>query len=312
MADGEKPDSALAAVESTASAVPESESSPDTQSAASSDSEALETAPPSTDASPATEGTGDGTAQQGPIPFTRHKSALENARQKAREEAEAQFAWAKGLSQQEVQDALHWRSQYQQDPLAFYKRFGQELEAHPHFGPQLKAPADYTPPKPTLRSEDGQLVYNAEQLQQILDHQAQVMEAKAAEQFQAIQSQVQSLTTAEQQRQQWQQAQSETGSLITRAQQQWPGFKDNQKAIGEYIRTMPNEGLSATQQLYEAYIAVVAKKLSKSGEQAALKSLQSKAAAGSVDPANAGTGDKARPKNAKELEKFIEKRAKAG
>lgn len=97
------------------------------------------TAPaPGTDPSAITPG-----PKQGPIPFDVHKTALENARQKATTEAQATFdrdyGWAKQIPQQTIQ---HWSGiahLMASDPPAFLEKYFAEAATHPTFGPQVKS-----------------------------------------------------------------------------------------------------------------------------------------------------------------------------
>ena len=312
----EKPESALEAVE--AAAGEETGSSP---------VETQETSQPSNDAEAATEPSGDGTAplqaegegtEQGPIPFNRHKSALENARAKAREEAQAewdqQYGWAKQVDRQQLEQAQQWYTQLNQDPLRFLRMLQAEVESHPHLGPQLKQPAAFEAPKPTLRSEDGQLVYNVEQLTQVLEHQASQLKAEAAQQFQQLQTQMQSLSQAEQQRTAQAEAQQYSTALLATARKDWPHFKDREKDIQKQLAQMPSTG-NVGSDLRDAYIAVLSKQvlpsLSHQAKEEERETAQKKAAAGSTNPSAVAAGAKSRPKNQRELEAWLEKKVSA-
>lgn len=116
----------------------------------------------------------------GPIPFDVHKTALDNARQKAVAEWDQQYGWAKQVNQQEFQQVTDLARRASADPIGYLQDFIKELQSHPEHSAQLRslaakalaqraqsAPAPEQEPQPDLpiQLEDGRVVhlYSADQ-----------------------------------------------------------------------------------------------------------------------------------------------------
>jgi hypothetical protein len=160
------PDAALDAAFSDISAAP-TEPADAEPLAPSGDVPAIE-APQAVEAQPGPEG------KEGPIPFTVHKTALDNARTKAGQEAEARF-------QKEYGGALEVIRAMQSDLPGTLSQLLSEAVAHPQHGQAVlahaarllqgrrgtKAPEAVVEPEPQadLQTAEGELVYSAKQQQ---------------------------------------------------------------------------------------------------------------------------------------------------
>lgn len=86
--------------------------------------------------------------KKGPIPFDVHHTALDNARKKAVEEAQAQWdqqhGWAKQVDRQQVEQAVRLAQSYRANPIEFLQTLGREIQSHPEYGPQLRSMAART------------------------------------------------------------------------------------------------------------------------------------------------------------------------
>lgn len=82
---------------------------------------------------------------KGPIPFEVHHTALENARTKATNEAQAQFEQRyPGLNTIDPQAFTEWKHtahEMSADPIGWTQKWLAQLESHPTFGPQLRSSA---------------------------------------------------------------------------------------------------------------------------------------------------------------------------
>lgn len=130
---------------------------------------------------------------QGPVPFARHKQALENAREEATKAAEKAFNethrnhldWAKAIEANPV-NALHLVKDALRDPE---HGPGMRAELARMFGglrqqPKETAAAAAPEPEPDLQTADGELVYSAKRLKEWQkwngDQQAKQIEEKFA------------------------------------------------------------------------------------------------------------------------------------
>lgn len=107
-------------------------------------------------------------SKQGPIPFKVHKTALDNARQKVREELEGQYGYLSGREQTEVLSALNLYDFYLKDPegLATYLA-SQTPNLRQKFFQQPEQQKDDEYPKPVLDNYTGQYYYSKAQLDEI-------------------------------------------------------------------------------------------------------------------------------------------------
>ena len=128
---------------------------------------------------------------QGPIPFTVHKTALDNARLKATQEAQATFdrdyGWAKSVPRDTIQEWSGIASLMASDPPAFLDKYFAEAASHPTFGPQVKSWAARTlasrapkapdlSPDVTVQDAEGREVartFSADRVQAIVQHAVQ-------------------------------------------------------------------------------------------------------------------------------------------
>ena len=77
----------------------------------------------------------------GPIPFDVHKTALDNARTKARAEVEAELGWAKSVDRAAVEEAARIGQLYQTDKPAYIRQILSEALASPELAPLVRSEA---------------------------------------------------------------------------------------------------------------------------------------------------------------------------
>ncbi len=156
---------------------------------------------------------------QGPIPFETHKQILENARAKAVEEFKASH-WSSKIPEQSLQEFAGIAQKMSANPISFVTEFLDQLDAHPIYGPQLRAMTaeqsaapQAAPEKPSpdveIRNEQGQVVgmsYSAPQMEKLLAFQQ-------AEWTKGVDARLQPVISAEQQRQEYAQQQETSRQL---------------------------------------------------------------------------------------------------
>lgn len=253
---------------------------------------------------PATEATDGTTPAPGEPPKERWADILENARTKAREEADAQWAqhaWAKQVSQQEFQQIADMARKASTEPIAYLQDFIKELQTHPTYGPQLKSLAakalsqrnqpqgpDLTPLQ--VQMEDGRTVplYSADQIAAL---QEQWM-AKVKQEFQPVTETIESYKAREAAAQKAQQV-AQYVETTTADVQTWPGMDDaeTRKAVAEELaraKVSDDDPREISLALNAAYRKVVLPKLASKSESTVLDNLRRKAAAStSVNPGSA-------------------------
>jgi len=264
---------------------------------------------------------------QGPIPLDRHKAVLEKARKEREEAVQAvraeledyrnRLSWAETFDLDGYQRQQELLQELSQDPIGFHQKLQRELEAHPHIGPQLKqATARPEPIKPSLRSEDGtQQAYTASETQSLVEQALAQAKAEFAKQNHILVSELAKLQTADQERTRVSETTQYAGDVVSRFRQEVPGFQEHEVAIKEAFAKVPSAELQARGVeacLYKAALQVIYSPQSqKAAEKKVTERLKKKAGAGTLEPGTQSSSDAKRPKNVKELAKFLEARAKA-
>lgn len=215
---------------------PETEESPAAEASSAAAPET--TAPPPADATvpPAVSAPEPGAGSPGPIPFDRHKAALENLRTEKQRELDTlkqRFAWAEHVTPQQAAEAFRLWQYVQQNPEEAIS----VIQAH-----RQQAAG---PPPPDLRAEDGTAVYSAPQMQKLLDYQQQLLLQQFESKLSPVQQQYEAIRQAEQR----QQATTEATSIVTTARTNWPEFKSLEPGIKARMVSDP------TLTLESAYIA---------------------------------------------------------
>ena len=261
--------------------------------------------------SPPAAGSPDGTTPApGEPPKERWADILDNARTKAREEAEAQwqpYAWAKQVSAQEYQQVADLARRAQSDPIAYLQDFIKELRSNPTYDAQLKslaarALAQRTTAQPTepqletipVELPDGRVV-NLTTADSQAKREAWFKEqllSQVKQDFQPVTETIESLKAKEQQALQQQTiarfVESTQADVLT-----WPGMSEqaNQKAVAEELgraQVDANDPQAVQLALNAAYRKVVLPSLQSKSESAVLDDLKRKAVAStSVNPGSA-------------------------
>lgn len=283
---------------------------PETTPAASASADTI--VPPAADGSEgSTPATGD--SPQGPIPFDRHKAALENARAKAIEEWDQQYGWAKQVQPQEFQQiqqiARHFAGG---DVLTGIQSLLAEARKDPAVDAQLRsfharalaaargqqpAQAEQEPqPDLPIQLEDGRVVhlYSAEQQAKREAFLQKQWLSQVKQEFQPVTETVEAYKAREaalaKQQEIAQYVESTHADVVT-----WPGMDDkaNQVAVAEELKRMrvnEDDPREVSLALNAAWRKVVAPKLSAKGESTLLENLQRKAAAStSINPGSAAS-----------------------
>lgn len=202
-------------------------------------------------AAPGADGTTVPETPQGPIPFDRHQSILENARTKARQEAEKEFrqkyGWADRYQPQQVEQSTRLYQWLSENPKAFLSYLKAQVGDE---GPAQAPARAEEPPQPDLRAEDGTPVYSAPQLQKLQAWERRQYD----ERLEKLQKRLDEQDRVAQMRQIAVDAKASASQLLAQARSTWPLFADLQPDVLEAMRQDP------ALNLHDAYIRVFSEK----------------------------------------------------
>lgn len=257
-----------------------------------------------------------------PIPLDVHTKALDNARIKAVAEYQQKYGWAEQVPQQTFQRVATDLNSYHTDPIGFVMKRIAEIESDPQWGPQWKArqaqPASTAPnldPDVEVIGPDGKVTgttYSAERQKALLKHELD----QALKPFQTEREQREAATK-----------QAETERLEAAAYKQREKVAEAQmEEIADILDikidyTKPADPLiadtmamwaqhpewSAHRSALEVRKTKVQPRLAAQGLQQATDEMKRKAA-GNTANGSGTTAMPARPKNEKELSKWLENR----
>lgn len=272
-----------------------------------SDSPTPDSASAATTEPPVVEATPDGTTPGvGEPPKERWDSILANARQKAAEEATAQYAWAKQVNPQEFQQIQQLARTLSANPIEGLQQLIGEIRKDPQYDAALKSMAARAlaqgqrqqsqatePQMVQVQLEDGSVVAMPRDPGAWLEHQKQQWLAQVKQEFSPVTQTIETLQAeraAAQHAQQIEHFVSSTYQDMT----SWPGMErpENQKAVAQAISQMGLPDSASTDQVRwaaeRAWRLHVAPHQSRQAEAKLLDSLKTKAAASTgVNPGSA-------------------------
>lgn len=238
----------------------------------------------------------------GPIPFERHKAALENAREKVRNE---EFGWAKGIDRGEFEQARSWIELGNRDPLAAVDRIVQVIARDPNgaaalrsymgrmlglgrrqAAPQQGAPQGDDerpgPDIPTSESNGQPVVYSDRRMQELLAWQQRRFEAMVSEKLSPLEEERQTRARAEAKARQDAAAQQYATMTLSSLEKQ-PGFKEHRQEIATAYSAIPvDDPRSEGEKLRDAYLQVVGSKRDQTVRQQTVEDIRRKPAANTV------------------------------
>jgi hypothetical protein len=193
---------------------------------------------------------------KGPIPFDVHKTALDNARIKAADQAkqefEAQFGWAKSVDRGAVEEAARLGQLYQTDRAGYIRQVLAEAITDPSLAPLVRSEAArvlgsrQSPPQPAqtvpdvpIVNEQGQVVGNLRDIVQA--HLAEY----AAKEIAPLKSDLQQRKADADARQAQQELQTQVQDIYAEALDVLPGFKEHEAAIAKVFATIPGDPAKA-------------------------------------------------------------------
>lgn len=298
-------DSGASAADSQTATTPTTDTS-STSSAAPSSADA--TAPPA----PGITDTPTASAAGAP-PQDRWPDILNNARAKTRSEVESEFqqkyGWATQVDPQDIAKLQGWSQAYSADPVKWFAQTVADLKAaHPHLAPQLHSEAarvlaaarqtqqptapdvDFTPDIP-VQDETGRVVAQTFSAEKVLRLIKQEREANA-QAVKPLQEERQTRLQQEQHAAQQRELNDTVQAIWEPAITELPHFKENIREIGKVFATIPGDSAQA---LHRAWWKVVGPQLDAKSRATQLESLQTKAAASTVNPAGAVVASTRRP-----------------
>jgi hypothetical protein len=282
-----------------------------TSSAPSTDSESATTQPVDPAADPSA--LHPKTDAPGPIPFAAHKTALENARTKAAQEAQQQFdrdyGWAKQIPRESLNRMSEIASQMTSDPIRFLNDFVTELQSHPTHAQALRSqagrllasargPQAEPMPGPDVQIVDAQgqvtgETYSAAQLAKRDAWREQQLLAKVQQEFGPLKAE------RDQQRQQAQadaatkQVESKADGIMSELTEILDGDESHFAAVKQVWDANPS--WSAHQAALHVRKTVIAPSSAQKAEAKVLEDLKTKAASQGVNPAGAVVANTSRP-----------------
>lgn len=242
----------------------------------------------------------------GPIPFERHKAALENARAKARDEAlnewREQHGWAEQVSREQLESWSETAAQMSADPVGFLQRFSTELQNHPVYGPQLKSYAartlgqrqaaqqDDIEPQADLQTDDGTPVYSAKRLAEREAWRERQLEKKFSERLAPLQETHAQVQEARQ-RELIDHASGQFAQQQLSAIKALPHYAEHAAEIKAEFAKMPQpeHPMGFAVQLRDAYLKVVMPRVSERERSKVLTEMQTKAGASTASPGRPST-----------------------
>jgi len=244
----------------------------------------------------------------GPIPFDVHKTALENARTKAREEYEAEwkpYEWAKQVDQEQFLELLGIVQRSRTDPVGYVQEYIQSLQAHPIHGAALRSlagralaaargqqgQAQDQEPQPDIPLEDGRYLYSAEQQARRDAWREQRLLAQLEQKYAPAFKSVEQMQAREAEAQQMRAADTFAGSLYGNLAKM-QGFEENKAEIAAFVKNHPftsDHPAEVEAVALRAYNSIVLPKLLTNANRAVLTQIEQKAQANTVDPSRART-----------------------
>jgi len=243
------------------------------------------------------------TTKPGFVPTADHIKAVDNARTKARAEAEQQFRTTYGDPQQ-ISELRNWAQRAATDRIGFMTDVINEALADPTLGPQVLSlvgrtlngsrgsttPSDQ-PPGPDFTDGQGHQFYSAAAQQARDEWLANKVKAEILGEVQPDLEQVRADREAQQIQREQQQRNGQITTGIQYAQKTWPYFDRFKAEIHAAVQAMPlSDGHPASEMevLRRAYDQVVLPKLSELESARVVKDLQSRAHASTLNPAATG------------------------
>lgn len=254
----------------------------------------------------------------GEPPREKWETILNNAREKAKQEAtkefQQQYGWAQGVDRAAVEEAARMGQLYQQDRPGFIRQMLAEALTDADLAPLVRSEAarvlanrtrgtqpeaqpapDLSPDIPVLDAE-GRVVtqtYSAERVQQIVQ---QAISDAIGKELAPLKQDYQTRQQREQAIQQQQALQQQSESIYADALETLPGFKEHEASIAEAFNAIP-ASVPADRALRMAWKQVVGDKLANADQVKAqtITDLKTKAAASTVNPATAGIATTKRP-----------------
>lgn len=246
--------------------------------------------PASPDGAPTTDAPAAPTS--GPIPFERHKAALENARTKTREEVTAQL-------QQQYGEHIRLGETFRENPVQAAIQVLSELQANPVYAPQLASVAARMLANRRGQTQDAMpeadltgLDANGQQVRFYSDAQQAKRDAWIANRLmQQMRQELAPLQQAHQEaaeRQQHEAARQQLTESVQSRLNEWrqrPGFAEHEKDIKTVQAQYAARGHSAWDALNFAYLDVVLPRLQAQAQNRFVTEAARKAAGTTDNPA---------------------------
>lgn len=295
----ERPTFAQAFAQDAAPTTPDASTTTDTATTQPVDTQALD-------------GATNPSAPQGPVPLAVHQKALENARLKAAQEAQAAFdrdyGWAKQVPREQLERFGSIASSMTTDPIGFLNKFVAELQANPvhaaalrsNAGRMLAARQANAEPQPDVQivNDQGQVTgrtYSAEGLAKRDAWREKQLLAKVEQQYGPLIAEREQRQTAEKTAEAKKQIAAKAEQHFARVDRILDGDKSLYPEVNRLMAADPTlDAVDAALEVRKTKIAPAAKG---KAEADVLESLKTKAAAQAMNPATAAVAATSRPKS---------------
>lgn len=235
----------------------------------------------------------------GAVPTEQHIKAVENARQKARAEAEQEYAskWS-GLDPDQARQAVQWMTRAAQNREGFLAEVIQEARSNPNLShlftpfaatPQTTAP--HGPPQPDFTDGQGNAFYSAKAQEARDQWLVEKVKAEILGQVQPDLETIRQEREAAHQQRVIAENQRAVQTRIQDARKTWPHFETFREEIRNEVAKMPlTSGHPAEEAdaLWRAYSKVVLPHLAKLEQDRIVADLQKQANANSLNPGSTG------------------------
>lgn len=256
---------------------------------------------------------------KGPIPFEAHKTALDNARLKATQEAEAKFAWTQTIPEQHRPTVSQFYQLLDTEPTQAVEVLIQQIAADPQHAPKLRSlfgkllggrnapqPATGQPavnngtrglPEPDAFGEDerGNRIpfYSAAVLPQVVEAIKRDLSAQFEREVGPLKQDYRSRQDREAQAEQKRTSDAWAEKEYARIAQ-YPHFTEHEQEIAAAMQADDTLGVQ------DAYIQIVIPKLQQQERKAVVTGLHDKANASGINPAHPSSAAQAPPRSFEE------------
>ena len=287
----------------------EQSAAPESQTAA------VTTAPAATvQGQPGTDPGSTATALKGSMPLADHQKVLANARAKERAtvtaEIDKEIGWARNVPRESVTRMAELADRLNTDPVGFLNQLQQELSAHPTYAQQIRPagkPAGVQGIEPDVEVHDAQgrvvaRTFSDAMLAKRDAALAQQIKAELLGEVRPLREDLDRRAGVARAEEQSKQINAEADTIMGRIDTILDGRKDLYPTVNQLI----GDGMDAIDAALMVMRQSIVPTRTASAQQSAVATMKKKAAGNTANGAGTSVAATARPKNARELAKYLE------